>query len=84
MNKVRLEVSETLHIQIGNTKQSNVSNVAHVRDLKYSNSNTIQSNVGDGVCGFYASAYRHTVCTAYMPFQEGRLLVFKKPPILWV
>ena len=32
-SKARSEVSETLSMQIGNTIQSNVSNVAHVRDI---------------------------------------------------
>ena len=39
--KARSKVSETLSMQIGNTIQNNVSNIAHVgdlRDLKYANS----------------------------------------------
>ena len=50
-SKARSEVSETLSMQIGNTIQSNVSNVAHVGDI------------GDGVCGFYANVYRSIVHT---------------------
>ena len=50
-SKARSEVSETLSMQIGNTIQSNVSNVAHVRE------------VGDGVCSFYANVYRSIVHT---------------------
>ena len=38
-------------MQIGNNIQSNVSNVAHVRDVR------------DGVCSFYANAYRPIVHT---------------------
>ena len=34
-SKARLEVSETLSMQIGNAIQSNVSNVAHVGDGVY-------------------------------------------------
>ena len=52
-------------MQIVNTKQSNVSNVAHVGDVR------------DGVCSFYTNVYSNVYSVLYTcpsPLQEGGLL----------
>ena len=62
------------------------SNVEGVKDILQILSNFKALNamyvedVGDGVCGFYANIYRHSVLhTCPLPLQEGRLVVAVRP-----
>ena len=64
---------------INRRDQSNVEGVEDILQIlsyfKALNAMYVE-DVGDGVCGFYANVYRHSVLhTCPLPKQEGRLIV---------
>ena len=76
-------------------KRSKESNVEGVKDTLY-RFQCIVGDVGDGVCGFYATLYAeyrfhvgdvedtlYSVYSGPLPRQEGRLIV-AIPSVLWV